>query len=316
MASGMSAGKRTGLGRGLDALITKTDVDLATSQSEVIDASPSHVQQVQLHLISPNPHQPRTVFDAESLQELASSIQEHGVIQPLIVTRATDGDASRYWLVAGERRWRAAQLAELDTVPVLVREASPRQLMEWALVENIQREDLNPLEEAAAFQSLMEEYHLTQSQVAERVGKSRSAIANTVRLLQLPQVVQEALLGQKLSAGHARALIPLEDSEKMDKALAQIVQHDLSVRQTEALVRNWLSQPDEPLPEASTQPTDPLAGYWRTLEDTFRNALGTRVTLDRKEDGAGRLIVHFYNDEDLDNLLRHIAGEELDEAEL
>ncbi len=358
MASGNS-GKRSGLGRGLGALITKTDADSATanpdsgrSRSEPgqpeadgpnsgPDAQPSGnlesgnnepgnlesgnhassnhasggVLRVPVAAITPNPHQPRTEFDQNALEELASSIREHGIIQPLIVTQAGDAPAApgqpAYWLVAGERRWRAAQLAELTVAPVIVREATERQLMELALIENIQREDLNALEEAAAYQALMDEYSLTQAEVAERVGKSRSAVANAVRLLHLSSNVQAALLATQISSGHARALLGLIDDDKMDNALAEIISGQLNVRQTEALVKMLLETEEETLSHAvDDQGFDPMANHWRGVEDRFRNALGTKVALNRNANGAGRLVVHFYNDDDLDSLLRHIAGDE------
>lgn len=303
------SGKRSGLGRGLSALIAKTDLDGSTERpvEPNLDAG---VQIVKVDDIAPNPHQPRTHFDETALDELAESIRKHGIIQPLIVTRSTDEhNPARYWLVTGERRWRAARIAGLQETPVIVREASARQLMEWALVENIQREDLNPLEEAAAFQSLMNEYCLTQAEVAERVGKSRSAVANTVRLLQLPVPVQTALLAQEISPGHARALLPLADHAKISSILDSIVANELSVRQTEALVRQWLQKEANEQDKAKAD-ADPLVAHWRNLEDRFRSALGTRVNLNRNEDGSGRLIVHFYNDDDLDSLLQQIASDE------
>ena len=173
-----------------------------------------HAREVALDRLSPNPHQPRSQFDAASLGELADSIRVHGIIQPLVVTPARD-QAGHYWIIAGERRWRAARLADLTAVPVLVREASPQALTELALVENIQRDDLNALEEALAYQALMNDYGLTQAEVAERVGKSRSAVANAVRLLALPEPAQQAVVAGRISAGHARALLALPDTDLM-----------------------------------------------------------------------------------------------------
>lgn len=257
--------------------------------------------------IEPNPHQPRTHFEPEALQELAASIRAHGIIQPLIVTQSPD-QPGRYWLVAGERRWRAAQLAQLAEVPVNVREATPQQLLEWALVENIQRADLNALEEAAAYQSLIDEFAFTQADIGRRVGKSRSAVANTLRLLHLPREAQEALLEQSISPGHARALLALEDPDKILAALEQILDRELSVRQTEDLVRKWLAEPRQPLePEAEDPAEQDHVNY---LENRFRNALGTRVNLNRNRDGSGRLVVHFYNDEDLAGIYHLIAGDD------
>ena len=357
MASGNS-GKRSGLGRGLGALITRTDVDSTTAAglnqadkpqatdeghgdsshapetttssssgdsanssvtaSAALPSGTGGVLRIPLDAIVPNPHQPRSEFDLNTLEELAASIREHGIIQPLIVTQAgllqaddaATGQAA-YWLVAGERRWRAARLAELTVVPAIVREASERQLMELALIENIQRQDLNPLEEATAYQALIDEYNLTQAEVAERVGKSRSAVANAIRLLHLSANVQEALLNKQISSGHARTLLGLIDDDKMDEALTEITSRQLNVRQTEALVKAMLDAEEDALIHApATEAFDPMANHWRSVEDRFRNALGTKVALNRNADGAGRLVVHFYNDDDLDGLLRHIAGDD------
>ena len=265
------------------------------------------MHQVRVAALQPNPHQPRSNFDPATLLELADSIRAHGVIQPLVVT-AAPGRAGAYWIIAGERRWRAAQLADLATVPVVVREASQQQLMEWALVENVQRDDLNPLEEATAYQALMEEFGLTQASVAARVGKSRSAVANTVRLLALPSVAQQALIDERIAAGHARALLSLPEPALMEQALALIIQHDLSVRQTEALVKKLATPPAAPV-SATPQPVPSDQPQVRHLEDRFRAAFGTKVSLNRNADGSGQLVVHFYSDDDLDSIYRLVAGE-------
>jgi ParB family transcriptional regulator, chromosome partitioning protein len=257
--------------------------------------------------IVPNPHQPRTHFDPAALAELAASIAEHGVIQPLIVTE-TPQQPDRYWLIAGERRWRAAQEAGLEEVPAIVREATNQQLLEWALVENVQRADLNPLEEAAAYQSLLNDFNLTQAQVAARVGKSRSAVANAVRLLSLPSSVQSALNQQHISAGHARSLLGLPDAQTIQGALDLILDRELNVRQTEALVRKLLDPPVAPVEPTPARQSD--SSHLRSLEDRFRTRLGTKVSLDRREDGSGRLVVHFYSDDDLENIYRQIVGDD------
>lgn len=315
--------KQGGLGRGLGALIVNTDEPIgqgAPAASVKANASISTAipesdaaagaLEVAVQTIAPNPHQPRTVFNEDALAELAASISEHGIIQPLIVTLSDDADAAeRYWLVAGERRWRAAQIANLSTVPVIVREASTRQLMEWALVENIQRADLNALEEAAAYQALMDELSLTQAEVADRVGKSRSAVANMVRLLQLPREAQDALVADEISAGHARALLRIADKPLMLSTLQTILAQDLNVRQTEALIKRLLKSVGDdllsPKPEA-----EQMNVHLSHLEDQFRSALNTRVSLNRQSDGSGKLVIHFYNDDDLDSIYHHIAGGE------
>jgi ParB family chromosome partitioning protein len=263
--------------------------------------------------LSPNPHQPRKEFGAESLAELADSIRVHGIIQPLVVTPAAD-QPGFYWIIAGERRWRAAKLAELETVPVLLREASAQALTELALVENIQRDDLNPLEEAQAYQALLQDFGLTQAEVAERVGKSRSAVANAVRLLSLPDAVQRAVVEGRISAGHARALLALPDYATMLAALEEIERKQLSVRQVEALVKQWLETlPTPPQVEPKSTQDPQLVAHISHLEDRFRSALGTKVNLNRNEDGSGRLVVHFYNDDDLETIYRLIAGSDEDD---
>jgi len=301
-----SSGKRFGLGRGLGTLIVNTETDRLAEQ-RASDQDAGGVRLVPVDAIQPNPQQPRSQFDPSALEELAASIREHGILQPLIVTDSGD-QPGQYWLIAGERRWRAAQIAQLPEVPVIVREASPQQLLEWALVENVQRADLNPLEEAAAYQMLIESFSLTQEEIGRRVGRSRSAVANTVRLLQLPADVQSTVIDGSITAGHARALLALPDADAMSAALERILARGLSVRQTEELVKRLLTAP-EPAAEAEPEP-DP---HLQFLEGRFRSALGTRVTLNRSPNGSGRLIVHFYSDDDLDNLYRLIAADADDE---
>jgi ParB family chromosome partitioning protein len=299
MGNALPARKR-GLGRGLGALIRNTETH---SIDEADTSAPlAGVQNLPVDAIQPNPRQPRMQFDDHALAELAASIRQHGIIQPLIVTAAPQ-HAGRYLLVAGERRWRAAQLAGLTTVPALVREASPGQLLEWALIENVQRADLNPLEEASAYQALMDEFGLTQEEVAERVGKSRPAVANTVRLLRLPLPVQAALTTGEISAGHARALLRLEeDAEALMRAFTIIQNKALSVRQTEALVSQLLESGVAPPAKPAVHP------QISHLENRFRTVLGTRVNLSRNPNGSGRLTIHFYNDDDLEQLCQLIIG--------
>ena len=309
MAMNGNSIKKRGLGRGLGALIVNTETQTPPSDEMLSQADVGGVRMVMLDRISPNPQQPRSQFDAGPLEELATSIREHGIIQPLIVTE-NPHQSDGYYLIAGERRWRAARLAQLDEVPVIVRDASPQQLVEWALVENLQRADLNALEEATAYQTLIDEFSLTQAEIGQRVGRSRSAVANTLRLLQLPVLVQQALIEERISAGHARALLALPDHEAMTAALDRILSRDLSVRQTEELVKELLIKP-EPPPDAMTQQrdeADPRQSNLAYIENRFRSALSTKVNLNRNADGSGRLVVHFYSDEDLENLYRLIAG--------
>ena len=295
--------KKRGLGRGLGALIMNTAGALPAM---AIPASePGGVRLVPVNDLSPNPHQPRTHFDVGTLTELADSIRTHGIIQPLVVTGVPESAGP---LLDRGRRTPVAcgTSGRIGGVPAIVREASPQQLMEWALVENVQRDDLNPLEEAVAFQALMADFGLTQAEVAERVGKSRSAVANTVRLLNLPPDAQQAIVDGRISAGHARALLALPTSDAMHSRLAAILTRDLSVRQTEAMVKQWLEAPPAPAAKPAIDPQ--LLAHLSHLEDRFRSALSTRVSLNRNEDGSGRLVVHFYSDDDLEAIYQLIAG--------
>jgi ParB family chromosome partitioning protein len=279
---------KSGLGKGLEALIPVAEETAAQGVTEVSLAS-----------ITPNPHQPRSPIRDQDLVELAASIEEHGVIQPLIVNEAPDG----YQLIAGERRWRAARLAGLSTVPVIVKDAAPSEMLELALVENVQRADLNALEEAQAYHQLIDEFGLTQDKVARRVGKSRAAVANTLRLLKAARAVQEALLTGKISAGHARALLALEQPEAQEAALKTVLKQGLNVRQTEELVRRLLGIHEQPRPRREVSPQT------RALEARFRETLGTKVSLNRSGQG-GRIVIYFYSEEELDALYGRIVGEE------
>ncbi len=236
--------KKRGLGRGLGALIPPA------SPKPVSPKLKAGAVEVPINHITPNPHQPRQTMNPEQLQELANSITEHGLIQPLLVTQV-DGD---YQLIAGERRWRASKLAGLTQVPVIVKESSPQQMLELAIVENIQRADLNALEEAHAYAQLIEEFGLTQQTVAERVGKSRATITNTVRLLKLPAELKAGLAAGKISEGHARALLGLKKKSDQLKLMNSIIQTGLNVRQTEALVRKLLTNDAPPLPPPRLPP--------------------------------------------------------------
>ncbi len=274
--------QRRGLGRGLESLIPTGEA-----------ASPAGVQEIPIDRITPNPWQPRQDLHEEALEELAASIREHGLIQPLIVTQTHDG----YQIIAGERRWRAARLAGLQTVPVIVKEASERDKLELALVENLQRADLNPLEEALAYRQLIHEFGLTQTEVARRVGKSQAAISNALRLLRLPDGVKHALTAGEISEGHARALIPLEDEELQLQVVERIRQEGLNVRQVERLVRRLLATP----PEVRAVPSPP-APEVEALENEFQGALGTKVRLHWDGRGGGRLVIYFYSAEELQAL--------------
>lgn len=279
--------KRAGLGRGLDALLPSGE-----------DRG-SGVLYVPLQAIRPNPRQPRQKMDPEALEALAASIREHGILQPLIVSRGPE--PGTYILVAGERRWRAAQLAGLERVPVILREADDRERLEWALIENVQRADLNPLEEAEAYRQLHEEFGLSHAEIAQRVGKSRVAVTNTLRLLKLSEPVKAALLAGEIQEGHARALLPLPEADQI-RALDLIREKGLSVRETEAWVRRHLQRPEtgRPSPKHGDTPQDPLlADMARRLEAH----LGTRVVV-RGSRKRGRIVLHYFSEEELENLLK------------
>jgi len=294
-----------GLGRGLGALIPPA------ATLPPLEPSAGFLT-ISVKDIIPNPRQPRSAIDPGGLNELAVSIREHGLIQPLIVTHAPSTAAAPYQLIAGERRWRAAHIAGLAEVPVLVKEATPQQLLELALVENIQRADLNPLEEAEAFQSLITEFGLSQQEVADRVGKSRVAVANVVRLLRLPDQVKALLAEGSLSEGHARALLGLADDELIVQAAGQVITRELTVRQTEELVRRLVAVADAAdavTASGAEYADDPDTLYTRSLEDAFRGALGTKVALTRGKRG-GRLVISFYSEEELQTLYERIVGME------
>lgn len=275
------------LGRGLSSLIPGADEAPA----------PAGALEVAIDQITRNPYQPRHAVDPASIDELAASIREFGLIQPLIVTQ----HGGRYQLIAGERRWTAARQAGLKTVPVIVKEATAQAMLEMALVENIQRADLNVLEEADAYQHLVTEFGLTHDQIANRVGKSRVAVTNTIRLLRLETSIRDAIAQDRISANHGRALLPLP-AEAQRHALALIEREGLNARQTEALVRRLLADG-----QASPKPR-PVAPETAQLQDQFRQALNTKVDLVRGKKG-GRLVIHFYSDEELQGLYDTLIGQ-------
>lgn len=298
------------LGRGLGALLggtpalkAATPVPVATS---VADAGPAaqtadreRVQRVALSRIVPCPFQPRKDFSPEALGELADSIKEQGIVQPLIV-RERNG---HFELIAGERRWRAAQLAGLAEVPVILRQADDRAVLELALIENLQRENLNPIEEAQGYSQLVEQFQLTQEEVASKVGKSRVVVANTLRLLKLPAEVQSYLRDGRLSVGHAKVILGLTAESQQKSAAQRVVREGLNVRQTEALVARWLARAS-----VTAGKTNPPAGPMRDshvtrLEDQLRERLGTKVHL-RYAAGKGSLEIGFFSDAELERILQ------------
>ncbi len=276
--------KRTGLGKGLDALIPGSA------------AASRGVRQLPVEAIRPNPRQPRARFQPEDLEELAASIREHGVIQPLIVTRGASPD--EYTLIAGERRLQAARKAGLRTVPAILREASEQELLELALIENVQRADLNPLETAEAYRQLSDDFGLSHEDISRRVGKSRSAVTNTLRLLEAPPSVQQAVLNGEISEGHARALLGLPTPQAQAAALQTVLTKGLTVRQTEDLVRKLKGRKPAPR-KAATSPA------LKDIEERLRARLGTRVSLKHGKKG-GRITIHYYSEEELEALLNRL----------
>ncbi len=283
--------KKRGLGRGLGALIPG---------DKQLDDQTGGVRVVPVTSIQPNPHQPRSHMDSEKLAELAASISEHGLIQPLIVTARTGG----YTLIAGERRWRAAQLAGFQEIPVIVKETTPQEMLELAIIENIQRADLNAIEEAVAYRQLIDEFGLTQEAVADRVGKGRSTVANLLRILNLPEPVQQAVLDGELSGAHARELLRLPTPEKQINAMRQIVKLHLSRRQTVTLVDNLLVE-KKPAPK----PKKTLPPELSALQTQFEQSLGTRVNIEKGSKG-GKVVIHYYSDEELQAIYDAIVGED------
>jgi ParB family transcriptional regulator, chromosome partitioning protein len=277
---------RTGLGRGLGALIPSVA---------------SGLREIPVEAVRPNPSQPRSHFDPDDLEELAQSIREHGILQPVLVSEQPDGT---YQLITGERRWRSAQLAGLSTVPAIVKEVTSQASLEMALVENIQRRDLNPLEEAIAFRQLIDEHGLTQDQLAQRLGKNRVTVTNTLRLLHLPPAVQHALAQGLITEGHARAILVAGTEPARVAVLQEVLTEQLSVRATEARARRANEElPVESLDGSTRSVADPDT---ERIEDAFRQALGTRVRLVRGRRG-GRLVIHFYSDEELQGLYEAIV---------
>lgn len=280
--------QKRGLGRGLDALIP------------VSEAS-GGVSQLPTSSIARNPRQPRTRFDAGALEELAASVREHGVLQPLVV--AESGAPGRYVLIAGERRLEASKIAGLPTVPALIREATDEQFLELALVENIQRSDLGPLETAQAYKHLAEDFKLSHEEIAARVGKKRVTVTNTLRLLKLPQRLQESLANDQITEGHARALLALPNAQAQLAAFSAVIAKGLTVRQTEELVRRLLGQKETKAGKPARHSAEVDA-----LTERLRVSLGTKVAVNRGPKG-GTIVIHFYSDEELNAITAAILGD-------
>ena len=300
--------RKSGLGKGLDSLIPNISTGkpqktekLSTNSVKNVDNSVETVGKtaptmLKISQVEPNRGQPRKKFDEETLEELAESIRQHGILQPLLVQKRDN----HYEIVAGERRWRAAKLAGLREIPVLIQEFTDQEAMEIALIENIQREDLNAVEEAQAYRTLMQEFHLTQEEVAEKVGKSRAAVANRLRLLRLPEKIQGWLAAGELSEGHARAILSLEDEERQLEAARQVMEKKLSVRETEKLVRE-LQKPPAQKKDDSWREKDQF--IYEKLEEELRALTGTKAVIQRRENGRGRIQLNYYSVEELERLM-------------
>ena len=305
------AGKKSGLGRGLDALFPEKTVQnnkiqtVKTVKSEkTIPAESKKSNQhensngermMKISLIEPNRDQPRKKFDEDALQELSESIKQYGVLQPLLVSDKKD----YYEIVAGERRWRAAKMAGLKEVPVVIKEFSTQEIVEISLIENIQREDLNPVEEAMAYKRLIDEFHLKQDEIAERVSKSRTAVTNSMRLLKLDSRVQQMMVDEMISAGHARAILAISDPEQQYNAAMKVFDEKLSVRETEKLVKSILT-PTKKKPVVSNPTEDAI---YESLEEKMKGITGTRVFIHRKKNNKGKIEIEYYSRDDLDRII-------------
>lgn len=292
---------KRGLGKGLGALIPegedkapeKTKVVEKIVEKKVVVKEPAEIY-LKINEVEPNRDQPRTRFDEDALHELADSIKQYGIIQPLIVKKRED----YYEIIAGERRWRAAKIAGLKQVPVVIKDYSEQQIMEVALIENIQREDLNPIEEAQAYQRLIKEYNLKQDEVAEKVSKSRTAITNSMRLLKLDERVQKMLVDEMISSGHARALLGIEDGEKQYNIALKVFDERLSVREVEKLVKN-INKPEKRkeviLPENDF--------VYRDMEEKLKEAVGTKVVIHNKNNNKGKIEIEYYSQDDFERIV-------------
>ena len=302
------AAKKSGLGRGLDALFpekTKTapqksapikkEKPIAQKNQEETTESRKGEKVVKISKVEPNRDQPRKKFDEDALLELSESIKQYGILQPLLVSDKKD----YYEIIAGERRWRAAKMAGLKEIPVLVKEFTDQEMVEISLIENIQREDLNPVEEAEAYKRLIDEFHLKQDEIAERVSKSRTAITNVLRLLKLDNRVQQMMVDEMISAGHARAILGIADYEKQYSVAMKVFDEKLSVRETEKLVKVITNPPKKR--EVSTDSAE--EAIYESLEEKMKNITGTRVFIHRKKNNKGKIEIEYYSRDDLDRII-------------
>lgn len=289
--------KSRGLGKGLDSLIPVGNADgkgkIGINSVPVSEEKPDKM--VKITMVEPNRDQPRHKFDEEALNELADSIKQYGIISPIIVQDRKD----HYEIIAGERRWRAAKIAGLKEIPVIIKNFTEQEIVEISLIENIQRENLNPIEEALAYKRLLTEFHLKQEEVARRVSKSRTAVTNSMRLLKLADEVQQMIIDESLTTGHARALITIEDEIKQIEIAKKVVNEKLSVRDIEKLVKD-LNKPKKEKKESKQLKNDFI---YQDIEEKLKQSLGTKVTVSAKEDGSGKIEIDFYSSEELDRIL-------------
>ena len=289
--------KSRGLGKGLDSLIPVGSADgkgkIGINSVPVSEEKPDKM--VKITMVEPNRDQPRHKFDEEALNELADSIKQYGIISPIIVQNRKD----HYEIIAGERRWRAAKIAGLKEIPVIIKNFTEQEIVEISLIENIQRENLNPIEEALAYKRLLTEFHLKQEEVAQRVSKSRTAVTNSMRLLKLADEVQQMIIDESLTTGHARALITIEDENQQIEIAKKVVNEKLSVRDIEKLVKD-LNKPKKEKKESKQLKNDFI---YQDIEEKLKQSLGTKVTVSAKEDGSGKIEIDFYSSEELDRIL-------------
>lgn len=297
--------KKGGLGRGLDTLFPdKVNTEQLNSGIKEDSEAKEPVSTLKISQVEPNREQPRKIFDEEGIAELADSIRQHGVIQPLIV----QNKGNYYEIVAGERRWRAAREAGLKEIPVIIRDYSDQERMEVSLIENIQREDLNPIEEARAYKRLLEEFHLKQDDVAKRVSKSRTAVTNSMRLLKLCEEVQQMVIDGRLTNGHARCLVTIEDPELQIAAARQIAEKKLSVRETEKLVKKLQKQQNKPKQETEQKEDEALNAIYEQIADQMKRIFGTKVSINRKNRETGKIEIEYYSQDELDRILQMVQS--------
>lgn len=291
--------KKGGLGKGLDALISEKKVNTANKDTQENDKDLyKDAVMVDIQKVEPNREQPRKNFDEDALLELSDSIKMYGILQPLLVQ-----DKDEYYeIIAGERRWRAAKMAKIKEVPVIIKNFTEQEILEISLIENIQREDLNPIEEAIAYKRLLEEFHLKQDEIAERVSKSRTAVTNSMRLLKLSDDVQQMLIDDMISSGHARALLAIDNPEKQYSIAQKIFDEKLSVRDTEKLVKKIENEKESPVKKEEIIDTK-LDIIYQDLEEKMKNILGTKVMIHKKDANKGKIEIEYYSPEELDRIM-------------